>query len=85
MDAREAFGFLSSLRVGDPVRVTEYGRTYDMVVTRGPHREDFGRGGWEGMGVTVSLGPGMWSTRISAQQFRADSIRNVTIERREDV
>lgn len=63
---RKAAAFISKLRPGDLVLVTVDGREHLMTVSRGPGLADGQFGAWEGIRVTVTLGPGRWSTEIVA-------------------
>ena len=65
--ARAALGILASLNVGDAVTVTNDGKEHAMTVTRSARRSDGAFGSWESTRVTVSLGPGRWSTEITAE------------------
>lgn len=64
---RVAAGFISSLRPGDAVVVTQDGRELEMTVSRGPGRSDGAYGTWESIRVTVTLGPGRYSTEVGAE------------------
>lgn len=65
-----AFALISSLRVGDKVRVTRAGeKTYDMYVSRGPSRSDGAYGSPESLRVTVTFGPGRYATEVSVDDL----------------
>lgn len=64
---RVAAGFISTLRPGDAVVVTQDGRDLEMTVSRGPSRCDGAYGSWESIRVTVTLGPGRYSTEVGAE------------------
>ncbi|MEW2463081.1 hypothetical protein AB0872_20555 [Microbacterium sp. NPDC047426] len=67
MTFQDAIDFLSSLRVGDTVRVTRGGRTEEVRVTRPAHRSDGPHGAWDSIAVTVSHGPGRYAFDITAE------------------
>lgn len=62
----EAIELIASLKDGDPVLVTQDGRTSVMFVSGGPRRSDGAFGPLESTGVTVTYGPGRYATRIEA-------------------
>jgi len=68
---RDAATFLGALHQGDAVRVKVDGRSHDMTVSRAAHRADGAFGSWESTRVTVTLGPGRWSTEIGADHVAA--------------
>ncbi|WP_425837463.1 hypothetical protein [Streptomyces fractus] len=65
----QAISLIGSLKDGDRVRVTLDGRMYDMTVVGRPTRSDGAFGELESVGVTVSLGPGRYSTRVAAENL----------------
>ena len=78
-DLLRAHRFLASLRVGDDVMIVKDGRDLLMKVSAPLHLDDFGyvggelvrMGSWESAGVTVTFGPGRYSTRISVARQAA--------------
>lgn len=64
-----AFALISSLKVGDKVRVTRDGRTNEMIVTVGPRRADGAYGSPESLHVTVSFGPGRYATEVGVDHL----------------
>jgi hypothetical protein len=65
-----AHALISSLRVGDKVRVQRAGeRSYDMYVSRGPRRSDGSWGSPESLHVTVTFGPGRYATEIGVDDL----------------
>jgi hypothetical protein len=67
---QSAHALISSLRVGDRVRVQRAGeRAYDMTVSVGPRRSDGQFGSPESLHVTVTLGPGRYATEIGVDHL----------------
>jgi hypothetical protein len=65
-----AYALVSSLKVGDKVRVARAGeRPYDMYVSRGPRRSDGAHGSHESLHVTVTLGPGRYATEVGVDDL----------------
>ncbi|WP_328967910.1 hypothetical protein [Streptomyces sp. NBC_00239] len=64
-----AITFIQSLKIGERVKVTRDGRTNEMFVSSGPTRCDGPYGSYESMGVTVTFGPGRYSTRVQADHL----------------
>jgi hypothetical protein len=65
-----AFALISSLRVGDRVRVQRAGeRAYEMTVSRGPSRSDGNWGSPESLHVTVTFGPGRYATEVGVDDL----------------
>lgn len=65
----EAIDLIASLRDGDAVLVTRDGRTSVMFVSGGPRRCDGAFGPIESTRVTVTFGPGRYSTEVSAEDL----------------
>jgi hypothetical protein len=66
----EAFTLISSLNVGDWVRVQRAGeRAYEMYVSRGPSRSDGAYGSPESLHVTVTFGPGRYATEVGVDDL----------------
>jgi hypothetical protein len=65
----QAISLIQSLKNGEKVRVTRDGRTYEMTVVGSPNRCDGAFGPLESIGVTVTLGPGRYSTRVAAEHL----------------
>jgi hypothetical protein len=64
-----AFALISSLRVGDQVRVTREGRTADLIVSFGPRRSDGQYGSPESLHVVVSYGPGRYAFNVGVDHL----------------
>lgn len=65
-----AFTLISSLKVGDKVRVQRAGeKSYDMYVSRGPSRSDGSFGSPESLHVTVTFGPGRYATEVGVDDL----------------
>ncbi|MFG2292005.1 hypothetical protein [Streptomyces sp. NPDC048603] len=67
----QAISFIESLKIGDRVKVTRDGRTNEMFIASRPTRCDGPFGSYESIGVTVTFGPGRYSTRIQADHLVA--------------
>lgn len=66
---REAHRFLSSLKVGDPVIVTQDGKEVRVTVQRSLARPG-NIGSWEHSAVvTVGFGPGRWNIEVSSARL----------------
>jgi hypothetical protein len=66
----KAFALISSLSVGDWVRVQRAGeRVYEMYVSRGPRRSDGAYGSPESLHVTVTFGPGRYATEVGVDDL----------------
>jgi hypothetical protein len=67
MTRHQAHTFLASLRVGDPVTITQDGREIAVTVQRELRRTDGGGfGSWDHAAVTVGFGPGRWNVEVTA-------------------
>lgn len=64
-----AFDLISHLKVGDRVRLTESGRTHDMYVSTAPRLCDGAFGPPESLQVTVTFGPGRYSTEVAVEHL----------------
>lgn len=64
--SREALALLTKLRAGDRVIVRLDSGDAEMTVSREARRSDGAYGSWESTRVTVTFGPGRYSTEISA-------------------
>jgi hypothetical protein len=65
-----AHALISSLRVGDRVRVQRAGeKSYDMIVSRGPRLADGAYGSPESLRVTVTFGPGRYATEVGVDHL----------------
>jgi hypothetical protein len=62
----EAIDFVSRLRHGDRVILHRDGQQHEMSVFGRPSFADPQGGEPSSIGVTLTLGPGMWSTRVEA-------------------
>lgn len=69
MTFAEAVALIESLRPGVRVRVTRDGRSGEMTVTRGPHHSDGVFGDAGSLAVTVSYGPGRYTTEVSVDHL----------------
>jgi hypothetical protein len=68
---RAAVDVLATLRQGQEVRLTQDGRTHVMYVSREIHRCDGSFGSFESSRVTVTFGPGRYSTDVTAERMAA--------------
>lgn len=69
-DFSSAYALISSLKVGDWVRVQRAGeRTYEMYVSQGPRRSDGPYGSPESLHVTVTFGPGRYSFEVGVDHL----------------
>jgi hypothetical protein len=65
-----AHALISSLRVGDRVKVQRAGeKSYEMYVSRGPSRSDGALGSPESLHVTVTFGPGRYATEVGVDDL----------------
>jgi hypothetical protein len=69
----QAIDFLHTLSEGEKVTVSEYGRLLSpgLYVSRTAHRSDGAFGSVESTRVTVTYGPGRYSTDIAADAIGA--------------
>ena len=74
----DAVDQLTRLQVGQPVTVTVDGKDHDMTVSRPARRSDGQFGSVESTCVTVSYGPGRWSTEVRAEALVAGTQKLVT-------
>jgi len=65
----EAVDLLHTVRVGDAVQVCIDGKYYDMNVSREASRSDGMYGSFESTHITVTFGPGRYSTEIRAEKL----------------
>lgn len=77
---RDALVLLQGLRRGDSVvLVTGTGERLDMTVRRAAHPEDNGHGSWQSTGVTLTMGPGLWSERVDVHDIASGLYRIETV------
>lgn len=68
----KAYELIASLKVGDRVRVTRPGGTYDrvvMTVSQGPRRSGGQFGSPESLHVTVTFGPGRYAFEVGVDHL----------------